>query len=179
MSIKRKNRKHSLSEKLKVIELYQSGYGSTTISRDLSIPLSIVKNWIRVYQVQGVKGLEIKRYKPLNSILKVQAVREVLDKSLSFETVALKYQVSIYAVYTWTQLVKLHGYAALNSIKTGRPSNVMGRPRKKKEPETELEKLQSELRYLKAENAYLKKLRALVQERIARESGKKSKPSKH
>ena len=178
MSIRRKNRKHSLSEKLKVIELYQSGYGSTVISRDLSVPVTIVKNWIRVYQEQGVKGLEIKRHKPLNSILKVQAVREILDKSLSFETVALKYQVSISAVYTWTQLVKLHGYAALNSIKTGRPSNVMGRPRKK-EPETEVEKLQAELRYLRAENAYLKKLMALVQERIARESGKKSKPSKY
>ncbi len=92
--------------------------------------------------------------------------------------VALKYQVSISAVYTWTQKVKLDGYIALSSIKKGRPSNVMGRP-KKKEPETELEKLQAELRYLRAENAYLKKLRALVQERIARESGKQSKPSKH
>lgn len=178
MSIKRKNRKHSLSEKLKVIELYQSGYGSTTISEDLSVPLSIVKNWIRVYQEHGVKGLEIKSYNSLNPILKEQAVREVLDKSVSFETVALKYQVSISAVYAWTQQVKLYGYAILSSIKTGRPSNQMGRPTKK-EPETEIEKLQEELRYLRAENAYLKKLRALVQERISRESGKKSRPSKH
>jgi transposase len=54
----------------------------------------------------------------------------------------------------------------------------MGRP-KKKLPETELEKLQEELRYLRAENAYLKKLRALVQERIARESGKQSGSSKN
>jgi len=178
MSIKRKNRKHSLSEKLKVIELYQSGYGSTAISRELCVPLTIVKNWIRVYQEHGVKGLEIKRCKTLSPILKVQAVREVIDKSLSFETVALKYQVSISAVYTWVQRVKLHGYATLSSIKTGRPTNVMGRPTKKA-PETELEKLQEELRYLRAENAYLKKLRALVQERIVRESGKQSKPSKH
>jgi transposase len=54
----------------------------------------------------------------------------------------------------------------------------MGRP-KKKVPQTELEKLQEELRYLRAENAYLKKLGALVEERIARESGRLSKPSKN
>ena len=178
MSIKRKNRKHSLSEKLKVIELYQSGYGSTVISKALSVPLTIVKNWIRIYQAHGTLGFENKSYKPTSPVLKAQAVREVLDKSLSFEVVALKYQVSIYAIYTWTQMVKLYGYAALSSIKKGRPSDVMGRP-KKKEPETEQEKLQAELRYLRAENAYLKKLRALVQERISRESGKQSRPSKY
>jgi hypothetical protein len=54
----------------------------------------------------------------------------------------------------------------------------MGRP-KKKQPETELEKLEEELRYLRAENAYLKKVKTLVQERLLRESGKQSKPSKN
>jgi transposase len=54
----------------------------------------------------------------------------------------------------------------------------MDRP-KKKLPETELEKLQEELRYLRAENAYLKKMRALVQERIASESGKQYGSSKN
>jgi hypothetical protein len=32
---KRKNRKHSLSEKVAVIKDYQSGYGSTTISKKI------------------------------------------------------------------------------------------------------------------------------------------------
>jgi transposase len=40
------------------------------------------------------------------------------------------------------------------------------------------EELLAELEYLLAENTYLKKLEALVRERIARESGKKQKPSK-
>jgi transposase len=43
---------------------------------------------------------------------------------------------------------------------------------------TQEEELQAELEYLRTENAYLKKLRAFVEERIARESGKKQKPSK-
>jgi transposase len=40
------------------------------------------------------------------------------------------------------------------------------------------EELLAELEYLRAEVAYLKKLRVLVEERIAHESGKEPKPSK-
>ena len=49
----------------------------------------------------------------------------------------------------------------------------MGRP-KKKEPVTELEKLQRENELLRAENAYLKKLKALMTER--ERLAKKTKP---
>jgi transposase len=178
MSRKRKNRKHSLSEKLKVVELYQSGYGCTVIGRRLKIAESLVKYWIRAYRIHGVLGLEKRLPSPLISELKEQAVRDVLEKSLSFELVAINHNVSVSAVRSWTQQVKSQGYETLTQIKQGRPSKDMGRPRKK-QPETELEKLQEELRYLRAENAYLKKLRALVQERIARESGKQSGSSKN
>ena len=178
MSITRKNRKHSLSEKLKAVELYDSGYGSTTISKRLMIPRCMINRWIRVYLVNGVSGLDNRKQSQLSSELKQHVVKDVLEKSLSFESVALKYHISISAVYSWTQQVKKQGYEILSQIKRGRPANDMGR-HKQKQPETELEKLQEELRYLRAENAYLKKLRALVQERIARESGKQSGSSKN
>jgi len=178
MKITRKNRKHSLSEKLQVVELYKLGYGYRSISKKLQLSDSLVKRWLRVYSAHGVVGLERSGRRCLNPSLKKQAVRDVLEKSLSFESVALKYHISISAVYSWTQQVKLQGYEILSQIKQGHASKDMGRP-KKKEPETELEKLQEELRYLRAENAYLKKLRALVQERILRESGKQSRSSKN
>lgn len=178
MSRTRKNRKHSLSEKLKVVKLYRSGFGSTIISNKLGIHPSIIARWIRIYQTNGVLALEKGKHSLLSLELKQEAVKDVLEKSLSFESVALKYHISISAVYSWTQQVKKHGYEILSQIKQGRPAKEMGRP-KKKQPETELEKLQEELRYLRAENAYLKKLRALVQERIARENGKQSGSSKN
>jgi transposase len=55
---------------------------------------------------------------------------------------------------------------------------VKKKPKKTEEPgstEEQLRKAQEELEYLRAENAYLKKLKALVQERQARERGKKPK----
>jgi transposase len=174
---KKKNKKHGLSEKLRVIKDYQSGYGSTTISRKRKIAESMVMKWIRVYQAHGIKGLEKQPRINISAEIKQQAVREILEKFLSFETVALKYRVSISAIYSWSQRVKEHGYASLLTIQQGRPTKFMGRP-KKKQPETELEKLQEELRYLRAENALLKKLKALEEERIVPESARQSKPSK-
>jgi len=178
MECKRKNRKHSIREKKKAVDLYEKGYGCSSISKEIKVNESQINYWIRSYQELGMIGFENRSHKLLSSEIKCQAVRAVLEKSLSFESVALKYNVSAFAVYSWTQKVKSHGYEALTTTKQGRPPKDMGRP-KKKAPETELEKLQEEVRYLKAENAYLKKLRALVQERIARESGKQPGPSKN
>lgn len=107
MSTKRKNRKHSLSEKLKVVELYQEGYGCTTISRKLDISKSLVKHWIGVFRNHGVLSLERQVHNQLSAELKQRVVKDVLENSLSFDTVALKYHISIYAVYSWTQKVKL------------------------------------------------------------------------
>jgi transposase len=174
---KRKNRKHSLSEKLAVIKDYQLGYGCIAISHRRKIGDSLVKRWIRVYQAHGLKGFDKQSREIISVNIKQQAVKEIIEECLSFETVALKYHVSISAVYSWFQRVKKYGYSSLLNIKQGRPTKLMGRP-KKREPETELEKLQEELRYLRAENALLKKLRALEEEQIVHESARQSKPSK-
>ena len=54
----------------------------------------------------------------------------------------------------------------------------MGRP-KKKEPETELEKLQARVHWLEAENALLKKAKALMEEEESRLRGSGHRPSRH
>ena len=175
---KRTNLKHSYSDKIRVVHLYNQGYGSRRISKELQISVSVVKTWLRIYRSKGVIGLEKQPNKLLNVDLKEQVVHDVLNNCLSFPTVALKYGISQSAAYQWVKLVKQEGFNSLKVTKQGRPSTIVGRP-KKKQPETELEKLEEELRYLRAENAYLKKVRALVQERLLRESGKQPKPSKN
>lgn len=174
---KRKNRKHGLSEKLRVIRDYQSGSGCTTISRKRGIAESLVSHWIRAYQAHGAKGLEKQPRASISAEIKQQAVRDVLEECLSFEAVALKYRVSMSSIYSWSQRVMEGGFASLMTIKQGRPTKAMGRP-KKKQPETELEKLQEEVRYLRAENALLKKLRALEEERAVHGRARQPKPSK-
>lgn len=176
--LKRKNLKHSYSDRIKVIELYKQGYGSTHISKLLHISDTVVKTWLRIYRAKGVLGFEKSGKHILSIYLKEQVVRDVLENSLSFRSVSLKYGISQSAAYQWVKLVKEEGFSSLKLTQQGRPPKDMGRP-KKKQPETELEKLEAELRYLRAENAYLKKVRALVQERLLRESGKQPGLSKN
>jgi transposase len=178
MEIKRKNKQHSHSDKLKVVELYEQDLGSISISRQLQISQTVIETWIRLYKNYGISGFDKQPNRELSVEIKEQVVRDVLSNFLSYTMVALKYHISPSTAYQWVQLVKQEGFSSLKVTKRGRPTEVMGRP-KKKQPETELEKLEEELRYLRAENAYLKKVRALVQERLLRESGKQPKPSKN
>lgn len=175
---KRTNQKHSYSDKLDVVSLNNRGYGSTTISKRLNINLKVVKTWLRLYRSKGMMGLEKQVTKSFSVEFKELVVVDVLNNCLSFNTVALKYEISPSTAHQWVKIVKEEGYSSLKGTRAGRPSKLMGRP-KKKQPETELEKLEEELRYLRAENAYLKKVRALVQERLLRESGKQPKSSKN
>jgi transposase len=176
--IKRTNLKHIYSDKIKVVELYKQGNGSTSISKALQISESVVEAWLRVYRAKGILGFEKPPKQLLSVDFKEQVVRDVLENLLSFPSVALKYGISQSAAYQWVKSVKEEGFSSLKVTQQRRSSKDMGRP-KKKQPETELEKLEAELRYLRAENAYLKKVRALAQERLLRESGKQPGLSKN
>ncbi len=171
-------RHYDVAKKLDAINLYDRGYGCVNIGKALGVNESRVAEWLARYRAEGLSGLERRSTCSLCVASKGMIVREVLEESLSLEQAALRYGVSRSAVRCWVIKVRAGGYESLAEVKKrGRPPTAMGRP-KKKEPQTELEKLQDELRYLRAENAYLKKLRALVEERIARESGRLPEPSK-
>lgn len=172
-------RQRSIEDKHRIIDLYRSGYGSTIICRELSISESQVKIIINRYLRYGDQGLERLPSRIFTAAFKREVVNCVLKESLSLEQVSLRYQIGASTVHTWVKLVESHGYERLSDLKPrGRPPKDMGRP-KKKEPQTELEKLRERVAYLETENALLKKVRALVEERIARESGKKPRPSKN
>ncbi len=74
--------------------------------------------------------------------------------------------------------VRSYGYEYLyeRRVRGRPPKDPMARP-KKKEPQTELEKLQAENLRLKAENTLLKKVKALVEEQEARARLNGQKPS--
>lgn len=174
-----KRHRYSFDDKLKVIKLYEQGLSSPLISRRLGFSESNVREWLARYRVQGLAGLERRSWGHYTPAVKAQVVHDILDNFLSYDGASHKHGVSSSAASTWTRLVMESGYESLKEQKPrGRPPKAMGRP-KKKAPQTEVEKLQAELEYLRAENAYLKKLRALVEERVARESGRSPKPSKN
>lgn len=74
--------------------------------------------------------------------------------------IRVEYRIGKTALQRWGSIVRKYGYEALDpSKRRGRsPKDSMRHP-KKKEPQTELERLQAENLRLKAENALLKKRR--------------------
>ena len=138
-----------------------------------------VSEWLNLYKLEGESGLQKRPMKRANFEEKCKIVCEYAEKGVPLHRICAENHVSRSAVESWIRIYKKGGYEALRAIKplgTGRKG--MGRP-KKKEPQTELERLRYENEYLRAEVALLKKGRALVEEREKRLHEIGRKPSKH
>lgn len=117
------------------------------------------------------------RYTPS---LKAEVVSKILDNGLSLRRVSVAYRIERSVIRRWVTKVEAQGIESLSIETRGRhrKSPMEKQPKKRVKVLSRQEELLLENERLKAENAYLKKLRALVEERIARESGSGRTPSK-
>lgn len=146
-----------------------NGMAPKAVGHHFGIHHSYVSEWYTRYRLYGVEGLNKQAYKHYNFEERCEIVSKCQKRDVSLHEFCARHRVSQSVLKQWCHIVDVHGYESLRNIKKrGRPpkNKDMGRP-KKREPQTELEKLQRELEYLRAENAYLKKLRALVLEKEA------------
>lgn len=156
---------HSLEEKLQVIKMHKQGAGVKLLAKRFGLSRSLINVWLEQYKQHGVAGLQRLPYNcRYNFEEKCKIVCEIDKKHVPLHVASAKYRVARSTLRCWRHIARRDGYEALREVKYGRKYASMGRP-KKKEPVTELEKLQRENELLRAENAYLKKLRALVTER--------------
>ena len=165
-------KKHTENEWTAALELHQKHYGPAQISRQTGIPKRQIERRIEQYRDTGVWLVERKPYTKSTPALKRMAVDAVLKQRLSYGETTIRYGISFSCLQSWLRKFRHGGQEELFAIRPkGRPPQ-MGRPKKaRKEPQTELEKALRELELLRAENALLKKVKALVEERIAREQG--------
>ena len=166
---------HSLEEKLKAIKMYNRGVPPTRIAKILGFSRNVIAVWCELFKNEGIVGLQRLPYNcRYNFEEKCQIVCEIEKNHVPLHVVSAKYHVSRSTLHCWVSVVRRKGYDALKEVKYGRKygknhgikHTPMGRP-KKKEPMTEMEKLQRENELLRAENAYLKKLRALMTEKAS------------
>ena len=166
---------HSLEEKLKAIKMYNRGVPPTRIAKILGFSRNVIAVWCELFKNEGIVGLQRLPYNcRYNFEEKCQIVCEIEKNHVPLHIVSAKYHVSRSTLHCWVSIVRRKGYDALKEVKYGRKygkthaikHTPMGRP-KKKEPMTELEKLQRENELLRAENAYLKKMRALMTEKAS------------
>lgn len=170
--------KFTLADKLNAIKLYEEYFRCCDIASLIGCQKSLISTWIMRYNKRGVKGLELMSNQSKEYFLRVKALRDVIEKSLPFRKVTVKYRVSVRSVERWSKLANAGGYKALKYNKQhNKQSEAMGKPRKK-EPQTELENFRAENEWLKMKNVLLKKLKALAEERDAKLSALVHKPSK-
>ena len=160
--------KNSYEDLLKYMKLLEEGCPLTYIHKKYGINKSKLHFFWLKYKAEGSSALQYHTYSHVKSELKEDVVRDYLENHLSLVEIMLKYNVSEMSVLKWSRLVCEKGYASLYCSRSNQHNiGKMARP-KKKEPQTELEKLQMEVLRLRAENALLKKVKALVDAREAR-----------
>ena len=171
--------KHTVEEKLNVISILREGYSLRRLCIERGLDHHDVIQWRLRYEAEGEEGL---RMRPNSSVIapkqRETIVREFIENSVPLSYLSLRYNVSRAMLKIWIRKVREHGYEVLyeQKRKARQTKSAMPRPRKK-EPQTELGKLQAENLRLRAENALLKKVKALVEEQEARTRLNGQKPS--
>jgi len=136
--------------------------------------MSQIRKWSIIYDSLGEAGLG--HGKPTLDIdQRLELIRRV-ENGESYYSVACSAGIGSDALTKWHGIYTESGIDGLKSLKRGRRKpmeNKKAGSAKKKDSDKTREELLEELQYVRAENEYLKKLRALVQERKAREQKKK------
>lgn len=168
-------RHHSFEERLNIVSRLLLGEPLESLCKELKMDKKMVRQWLLRYRKYGEVGLRGTRSYHYTTDEKLAIVREIEEKGVNLQEICLRYDLSRYAVQSW--LRRYRDGLSLENKRRGRPSKEpMARP-KKKEPQTELEKLQAENLRLRAENALLKKVKTLVEEQKAQARLNGQKPS--
>ena len=176
-------RNFSIEEKLSAIGLVFQGESARSVSRKLHLGHHILYEWIESYKLRGIEGLKPKwkEKKRLSYEEKCKIVCEYQESELTLCQLSAKYNISNSVISTWVKLAERDGFEALESHKS-RHSKIGGHMVKrlsKDEFEKENERLRKENERLRLENLLLKKVRALVEEREARNRAIGHGPSKN
>ena len=159
------------------INLYvdrKSGMSVHSVSKKYNITVNGVNYLVRLIDRHGYDILRKSKNREYPRYIKEQAINRVLINNESVWSVAIDIGLpSSGMLVNWIKKYKEMGY---NIVERKRGRTTMPKVTKKKENETDIEKikrLEEENLYLKAELEYSKKLRAVVQARKNQQQKKK------
>lgn len=160
--------KYTKEFKLKAVKRVLNDHQSVhRVSDDLGIHKSDLHKWVAYYQKYGISGLRsIKTNTRYSGDFKLEVVRSIEQKGLSFRQASLKYNIPTHStVQSWYQLYEEKGVCELYEDGRGRYKSMnKSKPKRTtNKPLTKEEELLLENESLKAELALLKKLQALAQ----------------
>jgi len=173
--------KYSYEQRMQaVLDVIEKHMSYKSVGRQLGCGDAPIHRWVKRFEQFGVEGLLL-NHGTYTGEFKQHVVEYMQENHLSiFETATLFGVPTDVTVGKWERIYYEEGPQALYRDNRGRKKNMASDKVKKEDlnKETKLNKeteedLIAENQRLRMENAYLKKLNALVQERIARENGKK------
>ena len=161
--------KHNEQFKLSLVQEYLTGLkGFKAIASEHGLHYSMLKRWVRLYQIHGLAGLS-KKHTDYDAEYRLKVLQHMWEHTLSYGEVAAVFNIrSMGCIGQWERCYHTGGIEALAPRSRGRPKTMPTSPDHRPAlPATEdvrsREDLQAEVNYLRMEVAYLKKLQALVQ----------------
>ena len=166
--------KLSYDDKVKIYYEKKKGRSRKSIASEYKIQQSNVQYLVRLIDKHGFDILRTTSNKKYDSSEKERIINRILINNESSLSVAIDEGLSsVGMLINWIKDYKEMGY---NIVERKRGRSTMPKVTKKKEKETDKEKikrLEEENLYLKAEIEYSKKLRAVVQARKNQQQKKK------
>ena len=157
--------------------MHESGESISKICKELGIHSESLTLWTAIYKAKGAQGL-CKHNAHKSADEKLLIVKDILNNELSLTSASKKYLVAIDTLKMWIKAYRMHGAGGLH--RKNEAGKVMSKKKRAytEEELDELEQLRRRNEWLEAENALLKKVKALVEEREARQRATGRKPSK-
>jgi len=173
-------RKYTYEQRLKaVLDVTEKYMSCRAAAKQLGCGKSMVHRWVQLYEQHGAEGL-MHKHGTYTGEFKVHVVEYMHKNHLSTPQTAAIFGIPTdLTVGRWEHIYNEEGPQALYRGNRGKKKDMPSDKSKKEKISKEKlntvskEDLIAEIERLRMENAYLKKLHALVQERIARENGKK------
>lgn len=166
--------KLSYKDKINIYQERKNGNTISNISKKYNIREDVIKYLVRLISKHGYDVLRTSKNRRFTSYEKEKIINRVLLNNESARSVAIdEGLLSQGMLQNWIKKYKEMGY---NIVERKRGRSTMPKVTKKKENETDKEKikrLEEENLYLKAELEYSKKLRAVVQARKNQQQKKK------
>lgn len=173
--------KYSFEQRLETVKLVVDKRMSCgAAAKQLGAAKELVRRWVKRYEHLGSEGLSLK-HGTYTGEFKQHVVEYMHKNYLPIVETAILFGIpSNTTVNKWERIYYEEGPQALYRDNRGRKKDMPSeKPKKVKLNKDTEEDLIAEVQRLRMENAYLKKLNALVQERLARENGKKQPPSEN